>query len=118
MELSHAERMPQWTRTSARGVTPRHLVLERGLKLACPEMEEAVLVRPDLLDAVVIEPGVGRLLDRVDVSLDVGPDRCVLCRLVEAHVLRGRFEVRRTPQLLRELAAETAGLPQVMRELA
>src|SRR5256885_5511955 len=87
------------------------LPLQHGTQLLFPEREETLLVRADLMQTDVIEPGIGAFLDRAQIGLGVGSDRHVLGRRLHRDRLRRGFEVRGAADLLGELAPQRAGRP-------
>src|SRR5437016_5076835 len=110
-----------WTRkgcTERLGSDGAHLPLEQRPELLLPEDEETLLVRADLMQADVIEPGIDAFLDRAEVWLGIRADGRVLRRLLDGDGLDGRLEVRGPADLLRELAAQRARGPELVHELA
>src|SRR5882762_888237 len=111
-----------WTRSgctegglaSDRGSLP----LEHGPQLLLPEIQEAILIRSDLMQTDVIESRVDALLDRAQIGLGIRADGRVLRRLLDGDRLHRGFEVRGPADLLRELTAERARGPELVHELA
>src|SRR5687767_12914890 len=82
--------------------------LELGQDFVGVEPEEAVLVRPDLVDVDVVEAGVGVLLDLGPVPLGVRSADHQLGHVLRTDQLSGLLEVGGKGQLLAELAGNGA----------
>src|SRR6186997_3159310 len=101
---------------AGRGRTPRPSA-EPGLQLFAPEAEEAVLVRPDLVQRDVAEAGLLPLPDLLEHGLGVRAARGFRHRLLLGQVLDRSVEVGRPWQLLALRAAECGVRPQLVHEL-
>src|ERR671932_502580 len=93
-------------------------VTQGGLELSLPEPEEAVLVRPDLVEVEVVVAGREVLADRLEDRLDVGPAGHGLRRLLLADHGGRLLEVRPRREVLGELALDAAVGPALVDGLA
>src|SRR5205085_7882491 len=116
---ARAERARRRRRRAARAERPRR----RSVRRASPELredlpfvevEEAVLVGPDLVDRDVVVSGVGELPDRVQVVLRIRPARDELRDVALADVLRGLLEVPGKWKLLSELSGNRDDRPPLV----
>src|SRR6185437_3523391 len=91
---------------------PLAMVVEARQYLAGVDLEEPLVVAPDLLDVELIETGVLIRLDRLQMSVEVGSARHGFGHHALADQLAGLLEMCRGRQDLRKLAGQLLAGPQ------